>query len=216
VGVVVAGQARLPELARPAQARRPAACWAVGVASGPASAASLRRGLVRLRRAGLQATLRPGRSPQSQVLVVPVASRSGARAARAKAVRLGYPGSTVLRLPATACWRWPAPSQPASDRVGQHRVDEFDQRWWDGKERRPGPMHHHLDPAAPATAHDLADASRVLASPQQDGLPERERPSRPIGHPDGGAEQVAGHLQGTPEAPGRARSGIGPQFHACL
>jgi hypothetical protein len=77
-------------------------------------------------------------------------------------------------------------------------------------------MHHHLDPAAPAAAYDLAEASRVLASPQQDGPPERERPSGPIGHPDGGAEQVAGHLQGTPESPTRARSGIGPQFHACL
>jgi hypothetical protein len=77
-------------------------------------------------------------------------------------------------------------------------------------------MHHYLDPATPATAHDLADASRVLASPQQNGLPETERPPRPIGHPDGGAEQMAGHFQGTPEAPGRARSGIGPQFHACL
>jgi hypothetical protein len=105
VGMVVVGQARLPELARPVQASRPAACWAVKVASGPASAASLRRGLVRLRRAGLPATLRPGRSPQSRVLVVPVASPSGARAARSKAVRLGYPGSTVLRLPATACRR---------------------------------------------------------------------------------------------------------------
>jgi hypothetical protein len=105
VGVVVTGQAWLPEPARPVQANRPAACWAVTVASGPASAASLRRALVRLHRAGLQATLRPGRSPQSRVLVVPVASQSGARAARAKAVRLGYPGSTVLRLPATACRR---------------------------------------------------------------------------------------------------------------
>jgi hypothetical protein len=49
--------------------------------------------------------MRPGRSPQSRVLVVLVASRSGARAARAKAVRLGYPGSTVLRLPPAACRR---------------------------------------------------------------------------------------------------------------
>jgi hypothetical protein len=58
-----------------------------------------------LRLAGLPATLRPGRSPKSRVLVVQVASRSSARGVRAKAVRLGYPGSTVLRLPATACRR---------------------------------------------------------------------------------------------------------------
>jgi|RhiMethySRZTD1v2_1073278.scaffolds.fasta_scaffold476489_2 hypothetical protein len=105
VGLVVVGQARLPELSRPARASRPVACWAVNVASGPASATSLRRGLVRLRRAGLQATLRPGRSPQTRVLVVTVASRSGVRAARAKAARLGYRGGTVLRLPATVCRR---------------------------------------------------------------------------------------------------------------
>lgn len=75
-------------------------------------------------------------------------------------------------------------------------------------------MHDHLDPAGPAAAHYLADTSRVLPAQQQDGLSERERPSRAIGHPDGGAEQVAGHLEGTPESPTPARSGIGPRFHA--
>ena len=103
VGAVVVGQARLPERAQPVQASRPAGCWGVRVASGPASAAPLRHGLATLRRAGLRATLRQGRAPQSRVLVVTARTRNGAGAARAAAIRLGFPGSRVVRLPAPAC-----------------------------------------------------------------------------------------------------------------
>lgn len=105
-GVLVVGQARPPEPDRVRAAGRPAvACWVVQVASGPASASSLRRGLQRLRRAGLKATLRQGRSPKTRVLVVPARSRSAARAARDRAVRLGFTRSTVRGLPRSACRR---------------------------------------------------------------------------------------------------------------
>jgi len=107
-GVLVVGQARLPEPSpvRPRAASRPVvACWVVRVASGPASASSLRRDLRRLRRAGLKAVLRPGQSPTTRVLVVPARSRSAARAARDRAVRLGFTRSTVRGLPRTACRR---------------------------------------------------------------------------------------------------------------
>jgi cell division septation protein DedD len=107
-GALVVDQARLPEPdpVRPRAASRPAAtCWVVRVASGPASASSLRRDLRRLRQAGLKAVLRPGRSPSTRVLVLPARSRSAARAAQGRAARLGFTRSTVRGLPRTACRR---------------------------------------------------------------------------------------------------------------
>lgn len=107
-GVLVVGQARPPEPSpvRPRASSRPAAaCWVVRVASGPASASSLRRDLQRLRRAGLKATLRPGQSPKTRVLVVPARNRSAARAVRDRAVRLGFTRTTVRGLPRSACRR---------------------------------------------------------------------------------------------------------------
>lgn len=108
VGVMVVGQTRLPEPpARALPAGRPtaAACWVVRVASGPASAPSLRRDLRRLRQAGLPVTLRPGQRPGTRLLVVQARSRSSARAARDRAIRLGFTHSTVRRRPPAACRR---------------------------------------------------------------------------------------------------------------
>lgn len=107
VGAMVVDQVRLPELPRPRPAGSPAAvaCWAVRVTSGPASAQRLRRDLRRLRRAGLPASLRPGQRPDTRVLLVPARSRSAARAARDRAVRLGFAHSMVRRLPRAACRR---------------------------------------------------------------------------------------------------------------
>lgn len=107
VGALLVGQVRIPDLARPLPATRRAAvaCWVVRVASGPAAAPSLRRDLERLRRAGLPAELRPGRGTRTRVVVIPARSRSGARAARDRAVRLGFPRSRVRGLPRSACRR---------------------------------------------------------------------------------------------------------------
>jgi hypothetical protein len=107
VGVVVVGQVQLPRPARSAPTRRPAvaACWVVRIASRPASASSLRRDLRTLRRAGLAASLRPGRRPGSRELAVLARSRAAARVARDRAVRLGLSRGTVRRLPRAACRR---------------------------------------------------------------------------------------------------------------
>jgi hypothetical protein len=107
VGALLVEQVRIPDLARPLPATRRAAvaCWVVRVASGPAAAPSLRRDLRRLRRAGLRAELRPGRGTQTRVAVIPARSRSTARAARDRAVQLGFPRSRVLGLPRSACRR---------------------------------------------------------------------------------------------------------------
>ena len=108
VGVLVVGQAQLPHLpaAPSAPAKRPAgSCWVVRVAERPASASSLRRDLVRLRHAGLRATIGPGRRPGTRALVVAARNPAAARAARARVSRLGFANSTVRRLPPAACRR---------------------------------------------------------------------------------------------------------------
>lgn len=118
-GILVASQLRLPDLPPvPAPSRWPAAaCWMVQVATRPASASGLARDLRRLRRAGLPATLRPGPRPGTRLLVVPARSQAAAKAARARTVRLGFPHSTLRRLPARACRRRPAAT------AGQDRVE---------------------------------------------------------------------------------------------
>jgi hypothetical protein len=107
VGMIVIGQIQLPRPARPAPPDRPAAvaCWVVRIAARPASAPSLRRDLRTLRRAGLAASLRPGRRTGSRELVLLARSRAGARAARDRAVRLGLTRGTVHRATRAACRR---------------------------------------------------------------------------------------------------------------
>ena len=65
----------------------------------------------------VSATVRPGPRPSTRLLVVPARDQAAAGAARAKAVRLGFPRSTVRRLPA-GC---PAPSG-RDGRAGPGRV----------------------------------------------------------------------------------------------
>jgi hypothetical protein len=107
LGTVVVGQVQLPRPARSATVGRPTVvgCWLVRVATRPAAAPSLQRDLRLLRRAGLVASLRPGRMPGSRELVVLARSPAGVRAARDRAVRLGLPRGTVRRMPRAACRR---------------------------------------------------------------------------------------------------------------
>jgi hypothetical protein len=117
-GIVFASQVRLPDLPpSPPPPRQPAAtCWLVQVATRPAQAPALARDLRRLHRAGLPATVRPGPRPGARLLVVPTRTQDAAKAARAKAVRLGFPRSTLKRLPAGACRDRPT-ATPGQDRV---------------------------------------------------------------------------------------------------
>jgi hypothetical protein len=108
-GIVVSSQVRLPDLPpSPTPPRRPAACWMINVATRSAQTPALARDLHRLRRAGLPATVRPGPRPGASLLVVPTRTQDAANAARAKAVRLGFPRPTLTLLPAGACRDLPA------------------------------------------------------------------------------------------------------------
>jgi len=101
-GMLVVSHARLPDppTGHPVPQRQQATtCWVVRVEP----AVSLRRDERRLRSAGLPATLRPGERPGRPVLIVPAGDLTTARAARSKAVRLGFTRATVLRLPPAAC-----------------------------------------------------------------------------------------------------------------
>lgn len=107
-GALLLSQVHLPDLAPvrpPARGQAEAACWGVWVASGLASSPAFGRDLRRLRRAGLPATVRPGQGAGTRVLVVPARSQAAAHAARARAIRLGFPRSSVRRMPSVICRR---------------------------------------------------------------------------------------------------------------